>query len=172
MWRRHISIYHQNLPCFRGILGQNRGSKWVKYAPKITFISWFIGRWALFYPFWPPVLPPQAPKQSKFEWYFKSCHLCIFPTSYVTYSLKITFIPCFIGRWARFTHFDPRFYPNMPPKQGRFGWYFKSCHIHISPTSHVTYSLKTTSIPFFIGRWARFYPFWPPVLPQYAPKTG
>ena len=57
------------------------------------------------------------------------------------------------------------------PKQGNFGWYIKTSHLRILPTSHVKYAPKITFIQWFIGRWARFYPFCPPVLPQYAPQT-
>ena len=59
----------------------------------------------------------------------------------------------------------------MPPKEGKFGWYIESSHLHNSPTSHVTFALKITFKLGFIGRWARFYPFWPPFLPPYAPKV-
>ena len=38
--------------------------------------------------------------------YSKSCHLCDLSTSHVTYSLKITFILCFIGWWVQ---------PILPP---------------------------------------------------------
>ena len=102
---------------FWGIWRQSRGATWVNYAPKITFMSWFIGGWVRFYPFSPPVLLPYT------------------------------------------------------PKQGKFGWYIISSHLRILPTSHVKYAPKITFIPWFIVRWARFYPFWPPGLPQYAPKT-
>ena len=134
----------------------------VTYSLKITFLPCFIGRWARFYTFWPPILPQYTPKQGKFWWYIKRYQLHILPTSHVTYSLKITFLPCFIGRWARFYTFWPPVLPQYTPKQGKFWWYIERHHLHILPFSHVTYSLKMTFIPCFIGRWVRFYPFWPP----------
>ena len=57
----------------------------------------------------PQFYPLMHPKQSKFGWYIKSCYLTSFLTSHVTYSLNITFIPCFIGRLAHFCPFSPLF---------------------------------------------------------------
>ena len=68
--------------------------------------------------------------------------------------------------------FWPQFSPLMPLKQGKFWWYIKSCHLHISPTFHVTFYLKITFILGFIGRWARFYSFWPPFCPLMPLKHG
>jgi len=116
-------------------------------------------------PFLAPLMPP---KQGKCRWYIKSFHLHISPTSHVTYSLKITLLTCFIGRWARFYPFWPPVLPQYTPKQGKFWCYIERYHLHIIPISRVTYSLKITFVPCVIGRWARFYLFWPPVLPQYA----
>ena len=115
MWL--LLIYHPNQTHFGAYGGKAGGATWVNYAPKITFMSEFIGGWVRFYPFLPPFLLP-----------------------YTT-------------------------------KQGKFGWYIISSHLRILPTSHVKYAPKITFIPWFIVRWARFYPFWPPGLPQYAPKT-
>ena len=69
------------------------------------------------------------------------------------------------------THFDPFFCPFTHPKQSKFGWYMKPCHLYIFPVSHVTFAPKMIFILWFIGRWARLDPFWPPFLTLYAPKT-
>ena len=86
----------------------------------------------------------------------------------MTFTPWITFILGYIGRWARFYPFWPPFCPLLPLKQGKFVWYIKSYHLHISPTSNVTFSLKITFILGFIGRWTRFYRFWPSFLPPRA----
>ena len=111
-------------------------------------------------------------KQGKFDWYIKSCHLHISPILHVTFAQKITFIQGFIGRWARLYQFWPQFSPFMSPKQGKFRWYIKSCHLHILPTTHVTFAQKITFIQGFIRRWARFYPFWTPFCLLMSPKQG
>ena len=138
--------------------------------PKNNVYTVFLGRWARVYPFLLPVLPPMPPKQDQFGWYINSCHLRISPTSRVTYALRITFISCFIRRWARFYPFWPPVFPLMPPKQDKFWWYIKSCHLCILLTSDVAYASKITFILWCIGRLAHFYQFWPPVLPPCATK--
>ena len=84
--------------------------------PKNNIYTVFYWEMGTFLPILTPGFAPICPKQSKFWWYIKRYHFHIFPTTHVTYSLKITFIPCFIWRWARFYPFLP---PGLPPYSPR-----------------------------------------------------
>ena len=137
----------------------------VTFAQKLNFIQRFIGRWVRFYPFWPPFFPLMFPKQGKFGWYIKNYHMHNLAITHMTFSQKITFIQGFIERWARFYPFWPQFCHLMSPKQDKFGWCIENCHMHNLPITHVTFAQNITFIQGFIGRWARFYPFWPPFFP-------
>ena len=88
-------------------------------------------------------------------------------TRRIIYDLK----SLFKNLGACFYPFWPLAFPLMSPKQGKFGWYIKSCHGRILPTYNVTYAPKITFILWFIGGWARFYPFWPPVKPTLCPRN-
>ena len=124
--------------------------------------------------FWPNLIPgfdPLLGKQGKFGRYAKPDHFYMFLISLVTLSPKIKFTLWLIGRWARFDPFWPLFCSFTPPRQGKFGWYMKPCHLHIFPTSHMTFAPTMMFILWFIGRWAHFDPFWPPFLTLSAPKT-
>ena len=70
------------------------------------------------------------------------------------------------------TPFDPFWGQFGDISLNKFGWYIKIYHLGILPASHVTYIAKITFIHWFKGRWARFCPFWPPVLPPLPQKHG
>jgi len=116
-----------------------------------------------------PILTPDFASicpRKQIWWYSKSNHPCISTTFHVQYAPKNVY-RVLSGDGHAFTHFDPLFYPNMPPKYGKCGWYFKCCHLCIFPTSHVTYSLK---IPYlycaFLGDGHAFTHFDPRFYPQ------